>query len=1366
MARQIKFEGRIISVPDDATDDEVRKILGGDKGTVLPKNSLVGPPEPPPVKPPPTFDLGAPDVLGDVFGEHRALETPIAKTVGATLPMALGATVHYPLHGIEEMAQLVGGAANPTEELNDVPEYKGRIGTPGVARNLINLTEPPARLAVELAGPAPPIHKLVGEAAPLVGLGFGAGMVKSGVEQAQEAAATQDADERFRRQIEAGSDIFAGTVGAGAVMAPHLLPHLQRPELPTLRGPKVNLLNERPMQSPEVQAAFKEFYDSKKSLPNLPEDMPEGTTYKVVFKDKLGNEITSANFDSRKAAHNAAAHGVNDFQVETAYQHPGQKEWKYEPYHGILGPETLPDLRRLAQEASFQRVMGGLNSIYDLIKTRSNSSSTFEGGSFDEFLGVTSKGGGEGSKVYLNPIIILKEIMADASKSPQYRETLKSQFGLDLGVRLVSTLIHEAAHALDPYNYHGDKYSSGRMIRGGSPEFGTAFAVHTPGSGGKFPSGTVEGHPHYQENFFSPGEITGDTPDMGRTLLPRGRFGAEMTAQDRFDWMHKALHDLMTGPEYAVIDKFYKEHTGDLNELTQRIEAYGKSDVGKYRTARPHQVEAFTPESARGLSGRPKVAGDNLPAGGGVRDRPPELGELEAERDTVLKTIRELRKQSDAAQDPNIKQGLRSKAVELADRAEQLTQEMLDAGGGGGTAQARIRRKGPPPPMHDREGWIRARQALATRMEVVRDQFKLLRSLGMAGVFEYQKGPTEWGKNITLSPEQLQSFKNLHNWFQQRYKEVVASGKKLGWKENYLSQLWKDDPAKVKAAFGRRLGLKPSFTMPSVFQNYEDGIKAGLTPRFDNLTDIAAWYERAASKAIADQKFYNYLKFNRFVRTPLTAPPEWQSFDPDRFPLARFTTKKGQQGVRVMKGPPVIVEKVNDYLRETKGPIKKFADFASWIKNIVISSGIPGTAINIHGFNTLMRKAISSARSVGPYGAYKEWAQGAGDLIRPDRAYQRLVGMKDKMVRAQEDGGLTMTAEEHFFDPTQKDSVMKRVREAWEEGRTMHKMISVPLEKLFGEKAAKIISKPARAWDAVSEFHQAVFDEPLFQKVIPAWKLQHYELLLAEFQKQAIPYESAAKLAGKLTNERFGGINWEMEGRSRATQDFLRFLLLAPDFLETQGRMAKGSAKALLNPKTPEGRTYMALTKNLAWLYLTANVANRISSGHWMWQNQPGHLFSIDLGETDGRKRYLKLFGTGADFVRLPFEGAEGALKGDFGAIVNLLRARLSIPLGAAGGLLFNSNYTGSPIFGEDIEPAKQLKGIGEKVADVFAPQYGSAAYRLAKGSTGLEPFAAQSLELPLAYPKARPEKKERPYLWESGPGHKRRFRTLNRHKK
>jgi hypothetical protein len=583
--------------------------------------------------------------------------------------------------------------------------------------------------------------------------------------------------------------------------------------------------------------------------------------------------------------------------------------------------------------------------------------------------------------------------------------------------------------------------------------------------------------------------------------------------------------------------------------------------------------------------------------------------------------------------------------------------------------------------------WVNTRQAASGIDQYARKQaFTELDSKGVQGLFEVQSGSTQ-GK-----------YKHLRNFFNKKYKDATQAGVEMKYQQNYLPQLWDNSQKEIESVFGKSLGLKPGFTMEKIIESYKKGIEGGLKPKFTKISDIAGWYEGRVNKAIADKQFFDKLTRDGIILPANKAPSTWQTLDPDSFPKFRIRTPDGTYS-GTYKAPPEMAKLVNNYLSYPDGPISSIANYASYVKQIVLSAGIPRTALNFHGVNILARRILSSKTPI------QDAISGVFYLARPSAA-KKMVDNNLKLAQRAVKSGLTISGE------------------GWQIGRYQKPPSSNVVGKVF---------------DKVVDFNQRNFEKQLFDEVIPAFKLNYWDTLQKGFVKDGMSVSEADRSAARVANDIFGGINTEQIGRSRQLQNFIRATILAGDWAETNVRLA-GKVPVSVIAKTPEGRAYRQIMTNLAGVYIGANIINKLSSGNWMWQNDPGNEFNIHVGYTkDGKKRYIRPFGTAADFVRLPVNVISSLAKGDVSQIPRIIANRLSVPAGVAMSLLANVDYRGQPIYGRDkygqeMGLVKSIGGIAGEISRLGTPPMVKAGIDRATGRTGNEEFLAQSTEAPIRY--------------------------------
>lgn len=588
------------------------------------------------------------------------------------------------------------------------------------------------------------------------------------------------------------------------------------------------------------------------------------------------------------------------------------------------------------------------------------------------------------------------------------------------------------------------------------------------------------------------------------------------------------------------------------------------------------------------------------------------------------------------------------------------------------------------------KGWVNSRRATQVEGILKSRDFIDLDEKGIEGIFEFQAGDKS-GK-----------YADLKTYFDDTYQRVVDSGIKINYKQDYLPQLWKNPQAEVDAVFGNRLSLKPSFTLDSIIKNYKEGIEAGLTPRFTKISDLVVNYEARVNKAIADKLFFTQLKKDNLILPAGSAPRDWVTLDPDRFPRLSVSTDKGQY-TGIYKAPDVLANKINNYLADPSTSPNDFlkglntiANWTSSVKNRVLSFGVPGTAINAHGFNILARNVMASINPIE--GAIT----GIKYMLYPNSAAKYLDAELNKAPEAVKNG-LTLSANE-----------FKNV-----------------LEEPQGFR-----SKFGDVWNKL-------FEKGLFDRMLPALKLQKYQEVKAGFIKSGMEEGMAGKEAAKFINNVFGGINWEELGKSRDMQNVLRVTILAPDWLKTNINLAKNLPKSVIKLKDPTLAPYRRFLATFIGTYITMSVVNKLSSGHWMHENESGNTFNIEAGYTaDGKKRYIRPFGTAADFIRIPYDVSNSLIQGDLQAPARVIRNRLSIPLGVGVGLLTDTDYTGQPIgyrgtdkYGKEILMEQRIAGVGGELATLAGmPAFMKQGFDYVGGKVGLEEALLQGMELPFRY--------------------------------
>jgi len=606
------------------------------------------------------------------------------------------------------------------------------------------------------------------------------------------------------------------------------------------------------------------------------------------------------------------------------------------------------------------------------------------------------------------------------------------------------------------------------------------------------------------------------------------------------------------------------------------------------------------------------------------------------------------------------------------------------------------------------QDWVNTRNATGVYSYLKFKEFRNYVDNGIQGILDFEKDATK--------------FPGLKKYFDDMHSTLVKAGiLKQGQyfdEVNYLPLLFDNTSAEIAQAFEkkRRLSTKPSFTFERVLQGYNEGIEMGLKPRFNNVAEIAQWYEKTARKAIADKNFFNTLISNSWVVPSRLAPKEWVELDAG-FPRYQARSKDGLVEDRYA-APPEFAEVINNYLgNRDKGFLAATGRFFDGVKQRLLTAGIPLTGINFHGFSTLMRYTFGSGKNT-----FTSIAQGLYFMINPNAALRRMEKSLEILPEAVK-AGLVVS------EKAPKLALYSK------------KQLTQEIEREFKDKGF-VRANAGRIWN----WYKEIVEDPLMEKIIPAYKIETWRNTYNTY-KTYMPDNLARKRAAEFTNNLLGGLNYDEMGRSAEVRNIMKFLLLAPDWFETNATILKRVGQSFWD-RDKSFRAYRRFAVNFLGSYVFFNAINKAMSGKYMWENEPGQKFSVDTGTKDsqGNTRYIQIYGTGVDFLRLPVDVIDGLVNDDPGVISRLARNRLS-PLGSTLVSFYsNTDYAGRPIYGTDkfgnpLTPTQTALGISSLAGQAIGiptifgePTRNVAEYILTGKSVPLERSLVEAVDLPVRY--------------------------------
>lgn len=627
--------------------------------------------------------------------------------------------------------------------------------------------------------------------------------------------------------------------------------------------------------------------------------------------------------------------------------------------------------------------------------------------------------------------------------------------------------------------------------------------------------------------------------------------------------------------------------------------------------------------------------------------------------------------------------------------------------------------------------WVNARTASKIEATLKSKEFQDLDAEGINAILRFQAG-------VKGGLEKVQQY------FDAKYEDLKKAGVSMGFEQNYLPQLWANTQDEINQVFGKRLSKNPSFTIKKVFQDYQEGLDKGLTPRYQNISDLIRWYEATANKAMADKGFFTELVKGKFIKPSGNAPSGWVTLSEDHFPKIIVKDKAGKivkQGT--YKASPELAVLINNYLSEpSEALLMKIAQWSNRAKGRVLSFGIPNPLTGgiklLRNMGTVIRTGKEKGAKAGFYEGVRNFTEGAGtglnyfgySMTKRGFGLGLINGLKDLRKQFNPEYSRKSLAK---WMPTAPDFV--------KHGGT-----------LSAENMKGVDDIPSFK-NILSEGWNNLFEKTLFEVNIPSSKLENYDMAWKRNVKNGMPEEEAKLAAAHLMNTVYAGKNIDELGRSKNMQNIFRILALAPDWLESNIGMAANTLKSFYNFRDPKGDAYRRMAANWVSMYVVANLIQKATTDKFMVENDPGHELDFEIGyNDDGQKRYWKMSAGADDWVKIPLDAIRGMMNGDFSSLAQALKNRGGVFVQPAIGLMTDKNWAGQPIgyrgkdqYGREMPADIRLKSIAsEWLTPLGVPSFVQGTINYGLGKQGLEQTILQGMELPVRYaggPKSKTQK-------------------------
>lgn len=567
----------------------------------------------------------------------------------------------------------------------------------------------------------------------------------------------------------------------------------------------------------------------------------------------------------------------------------------------------------------------------------------------------------------------------------------------------------------------------------------------------------------------------------------------------------------------------------------------------------------------------------------------------------------------------------------------------------------------------------------------------------------------------------------VKNLFDGLFSEGARRGLDVGYRDNYLPQVYGNSTDEVMAAaqkYLKDLGLgdnligdyldgktlpqdavkalkiSPTFERTRLFPDYKTAMHYGLTPKYQNIPALAAYYREQLERSIAGQEFIkNLYKNGKTAPVDGYEPREWQALDIPFSPM-RYVA------------PPRLAQLINNlFYNEDTIPFSQaffhgFATLAKTTQEIALSAGIPFTNVNFFS----MGQSISSLTK----------ALGAV-FFNPKITASELKNAWT-FVRANFNG-----ASIKFFEKN-----AEYIRMMGEQGIDLGGRVGT-YSKLYSTIARSgFISK---AVGASSHFWHEAFNAKTFGNMMPQMYIQTFKDTYTAAIAKGLNPSQAQRLAGDTTKAAFGLL--DDVARPQKTQDVLSSIFFAPKFRESligiYLNAAKGSSTKFFDPAFSRNRALLlGMILTLAgYEYLN----QKLNDGKPLWENEPGHEFDIKI-PVPGRDDiiYVPFMPSTFAFIRNIFEGTAAFGKGDTKTGQQKYGSLFSQPIKDVFDVLANKNYFGQPIYKDTDTAAQKTAKIAAYIGVATSHPYIKEIVSQIQNKKPLYQSISNALELPLSF--------------------------------
>lgn len=495
-------------------------------------------------------------------------------------------------------------------------------------------------------------------------------------------------------------------------------------------------------------------------------------------------------------------------------------------------------------------------------------------------------------------------------------------------------------------------------------------------------------------------------------------------------------------------------------------------------------------------------------------------------------------------------------------------------------------------------------------------------------------------RNIKVSGEQASYINKLRTAYDKLFEEAKASGIDMNYTKDYLTHIWEEPMSQVKAQY-KAAAQKFGFSKDRVLPTYEEGIKMGLTPKYNNPAQILNEYVTKLEQTKANLELFNNLKDQGIIvhGSQVRGDPNFAPINAPGFPASRVKINEGETYVGNWYAPTEIAQKINQvFTPQDYGNLGKvtsgFAKASGTIQDVTLSGGLPGTPLNAWTFAQTQKEILG------------------GNPLSPFQSIYRTLTKQDKAF-FEKNAGQIVKMQERNIPVNTNFKIENMVDQS-------------TIDRTFGEKVGKV-------WNAA-------VNDPTFQSFSPQLTINYFNKIEKAALNKGMSESEAADIAAQAVKNFYGitGSNVTAQ-RSKLGQDAIKAIFFAPKFRESMINFWANNVKALKNPLALENRANSIFIVGSLLTFAGMNLINKKNTGHYMWDNPSGKEDKMLIKTKDG---YIGVpFESSiATMPRTAFKMGKQVLQGNLKGAALTGKGFLSSAIRPPLDIINNENYYGGQI--------------------------------------------------------------------------------------